>query len=176
MIISAILFPLSDILRLTDIVSPALNPKSLEPRQQARASRRRKPKISRAVGWGPPRRPPPRTCQRTGRQRWGTRRKVKRWTTNWLRRKSKKTFSTTSFFVSHDLGANQTQRLQNDLMFDVTSVPSVLSPPSFDLSSVSSHHFSFLPCSVTLLLPLAHRDGWLRCQHDIQYHRCLTPY
>lgn len=43
-------FPLSDILRLTDTVPFALNPKSLEPLQQARSSRRRKPKISKAPG------------------------------------------------------------------------------------------------------------------------------
>lgn len=82
------LFAVFNILRLTGIVSHALNLKSLEPQQQARVNRWGKPKISRAPRWRAPRRRPRRTSPRTGR-RSGTRRKVKRSTTNWLRQKSK---------------------------------------------------------------------------------------
>lgn len=85
---SGISFPLSDILRLTSIAALDLNPKSLELQHQAKASPQRKPKISMAPLWGAPGRRPRRTSLRTGRW-WGTRRKVKRWTTNWLRQKSK---------------------------------------------------------------------------------------
>lgn len=141
MIISAILFPLSDILRWTDIVSPALNPKSLEPRQQARASRRRKPKISRAVGWGAPRRPPPRTCQRTGRQRWGTRRKVKRWTTNWLRRKSKKHLALLLFLFLMIWG--QTRHRGCKMIWCLMSRLSPPSSPLLLLTFPQSLHITF---------------------------------
>lgn len=104
-------FPLSTILRLTGIVSLALNPKSLEPQQQARASQWRNPKISRALCWGAPRRRPQRTSPRTG-LRWGTRRKVKRWTTNWLRQKSKNHLALLLLFFLI-FGEKRTQRLQN---------------------------------------------------------------
>lgn len=103
---------LSNILRLTGIAPPTLNPKSLEPQHRATASQRRKPKISRAPHWGAPRRRPPRTCPKTGHQ-WGTRRKVKRWTTNWLRQKSKNHLALLLLLFLISGGKKQTQRLQN---------------------------------------------------------------
>lgn len=66
-----------------------LRPKNLERQHQARASPWREPKISKAACQRAPGSQPQRTSWRSS-QRWGTRRKVKRWTTNWLRQKSKK--------------------------------------------------------------------------------------
>lgn len=66
-----------------------LRPKNPERPHQARASPWREPKISKAACQRAPGSPPQRTSWRSS-QRWGTRRKVKRWTTNWLRQKSKK--------------------------------------------------------------------------------------
>lgn len=179
MIISAILFPLSDILRWTDIVSPALNPKSLEPRQQARASRRRKPKISRAVGWGPPRRPPPRTCQRTGRQRWGTRRKVKRWTTNWLRRKSKKHLALLLFLFLMIWGKPDTEAAK---WFDVWCHVCPLRPlPSFFWPFLSLFTSLFLPSVLCDTAASSGSPWWMikmSTWHTVSSlpHSILEPY
>lgn len=144
---------LSGILRLTGIVPYALNLKSLEPQPQARVNQRGKPKISKAPRWRAPRRRPRRINPRTGRQS-GTRRKVKRSTTNWLRQKSKNHLALLLlFFLS--VGSNMGCKIGSNF-----------------LSLFSSLSTCLLVLCFVLLCPLT--TSWLHlysspmsgCEHD----------
>ena len=154
---SGILFPLSDILRLTGIVFLALNRKNLEPQHQARASQWRNPKISRVLHRGAPRRPPQRTSPRTGR-RWGTRRKVKRWTTNWLRQKSKNHLALLllSFLICGGKTNTEAAKLIKVCIFTLIS-------PSFPFLSMSSS----LTLTLTVSPLCTTMNNMLGFRHDI---------
>lgn len=160
---------LSDILRLTGIAPPALNPKSLEPQHQATASQRRKPKISRAPHWGAPRRRPPRTCPRTGHQ-WGTRRKVKRWTTNWLRQKSKNHLALLLLLFLISGGKNKHRGCKIDQSCRLYSYLSLFRSLSSLLCSVFqyAHILPVCPLSLPLCTVTIDKDvGWdMTCQHS----------